>query len=157
MLSAFPKTSKFALKVLVPFSSIYLCECGFWTLLVYNVKSFFTSDEWNSMPETEQTRVANVYTNYQNMLKLNLNVPPPDFVQNYLNSQELSQQNDTEISCCMCGVLFQGFAALKKHVEVNHKSLTAYQCKECGLCFSSGSHLKRHLDMFTQQHPNPCS
>uniref|UniRef100_UPI00358F59FB protein FAM200C-like n=1 Tax=Myxine glutinosa TaxID=7769 RepID=UPI00358F59FB len=34
MLSAFPKTSEFALKVLIPFSSTYLCESGFSTLLV---------------------------------------------------------------------------------------------------------------------------
>ena len=33
MLSTFPKTSKFALKVLIPFSSTYLCESGFLTLL----------------------------------------------------------------------------------------------------------------------------
>src|SRR5215469_15579232 len=33
MISAFPKMSKFALKVLIPFSSTYLCESGFSTLL----------------------------------------------------------------------------------------------------------------------------
>lgn len=39
ILSAFPKTSKFALKVLIPFSSTYLCESGFSTLLVIKSKA----------------------------------------------------------------------------------------------------------------------
>jgi hypothetical protein len=39
MLSAFPKTSEFALKVLIPFSSTYLCESGFSTLLVIKSKA----------------------------------------------------------------------------------------------------------------------
>lgn len=39
MLSAFPKISKFALKVLIPFSSTYLCESGFSTLLVIKSKA----------------------------------------------------------------------------------------------------------------------
>ncbi|XP_066983785.1 protein FAM200C-like [Macrobrachium rosenbergii] len=39
MFSAFPKTSKFALKVLIPFSSTYLCESGFLTLLVIKSKA----------------------------------------------------------------------------------------------------------------------
>ncbi|XP_066941054.1 protein FAM200C-like [Macrobrachium rosenbergii] len=39
MLSAFPKTSKFALKVLIPFSSTYLCKSGFSTLLVIKSKA----------------------------------------------------------------------------------------------------------------------
>lgn len=39
LLSAFPKTSKFALKVLIPFSSTYLCESGFSTLLVIKSKA----------------------------------------------------------------------------------------------------------------------
>lgn len=34
MISAYPKTSTYALRVLIPFSSTYLCESGFLTLLV---------------------------------------------------------------------------------------------------------------------------
>ena len=39
MLSTFPKTSEFTLKVLIPFSSTYLCERGFSTLLVIKSKA----------------------------------------------------------------------------------------------------------------------
>lgn len=86
-----------------------------------------------------------------------LNVPPPDFVQNYQNAQKLSRQNDTEVSCCVCGVLFQGIASLKKHIEQDHKTFTTHSCQECGLCYSSGSHLKRHLDNVSRQNPYRCA
>ena len=39
MLSAFLKTSEFALKVLTPFSLTYLCESGFSTILVIKSKA----------------------------------------------------------------------------------------------------------------------
>ncbi|XP_066963947.1 zinc finger BED domain-containing protein 5-like [Macrobrachium rosenbergii] len=39
MLSAFPKTSKYTLKVLIPFSSTYLCESGFSSFLVIKSKA----------------------------------------------------------------------------------------------------------------------
>lgn len=38
MLPVFPNTAKFALKVLIPFSSTYLCESGFSTLLIIKSK-----------------------------------------------------------------------------------------------------------------------
>ena len=39
MLSDYPKTSEFALKILIPFSSTYLCESGFSTLVVIKSKA----------------------------------------------------------------------------------------------------------------------
>ena len=39
MLPIFPKISEFALKVLIPFSSTYLCESGFSSLLVIKSKT----------------------------------------------------------------------------------------------------------------------
>ena len=39
MLPIFPKISEFTLKVLIPFSSTYLCESGFSSLLVIKSKT----------------------------------------------------------------------------------------------------------------------